>query len=442
MCKYKWVVSALIITVSCNSPQNILQRKQKAFQKSSHQNVKVYESASGLGPCEPSIYINPENPKQIVAGSVLDNVHYSHDGGITWHTNKLTSSLGVWGDPCIVADQDGVFYYLHLSDPEGTNWKSKNILDQIVIQRSEDGGKTWSEGKGIGKNTPKQQDKEWAAVHPGTGALAVTWTEFDRYRSTDPDDKTRIRFSYSKDKGETWTPAISISELEGNTNDDDRTVEGAVPAIAANGDIYVAWSYDEKIYFDKSTDEGKTWLQHDIVAADQPGGWSLSIPGLGRSNGMPITCVDNSNSAHRGTIYINWTDQRNGSDNTDVFITSSKDGGRTWSPAFKVNTDDTRTHQFLSWMSVDAKTGFVYIVYYDRSRQNDNATEVSLAVSYDGGKSFTSKIISNTPFTPVKDGVFFGDYNNIHAFNGLVRPVWTRYENGKLSIWTALISDR
>lgn len=442
MRKFKWVVPVLIITVSCNSPQNILQRKQKAFQKSSHQNVKIYESASGLGPCEPSIQINPENPKQIVAGSVLDYVHYSHDGGTTWHTDKLTSSLGVWGDPCIVADQDGTFYYLHLSDPEGTNWKSKNILDQIVIQRSEDGGKTWSPGKGIGKNTPKQQDKEWAAVHPTTGALAVTWTEFDRYRSKNPDDKTRIRFSYSKDKGETWSPAITISELEGNTDDDDQTVEGAVPAIATNGDIYVAWSYNEKIYFDKSIDEGKTWLQRDIVVGEQPGGWALSIPGLGRSNGMPITCVDNSNSPHRGTIYINWTDQRNGADNTDVFITSSKDGGRTWSPALQVNTDNTKTHQFLSWMSVDPKTGFIYIVYYDRGQQKDNATEVTLAVSYDGGKSFTSKIISESPFTPIKDGVFFGDYNNIHAYNGLVRPVWTRYENGKLSIWTALISDR
>lgn len=395
---------------------------------------------AGTGPCEPSIYINPTNPNNIVAGSVLDFVHVSGDGGRTWQTNRLASSMGVWGDPCVVADSEGAFYYFHLSDPDGTNWRSNMILDRIVVQHSDDGGNTWGDGAGIGKNSPKQQDKEWAGVHPKTGALHVAWTEFDKYGSDDPEDKSRILLASSHDKGRTWTEPTIISELEGNSQDDDETVEGAVPAIGRDGKIYVAWSYKERIYFDRSVDGGQTWLSKDLIVAEQPEGWTFEIPGLGRCNGMPVTCIDNSNGEYAGTVYVNWADQRNGTDNTDVFIAKSGDGGATWSAPIRVNTDTTQTHQFFTWMSVDPKTGYLYVVYYDRSRHPDSETDVTLAVSYDGGAHFTSKIISEQSFTPVPY-VFFGDYNNIHAYNGMIRPVWTHYENGKLSIWTALIDD-
>ncbi|MCB0374306.1 MAG: exo-alpha-sialidase [Sinomicrobium sp.] len=430
----------LIFALACSGSKNHVQNKQKVFQSTTFKNVKIYESENGAGPCEPSIYINPADPDNIVAGSVINFVHVSEDGGTTWKTASMQSPLGVWGDPCIVAGPEGDIYYLHLSDPEGTNWRSEKILDRIVVQRSGDGGKTWSSGSGIGENPPRQQDKEWATVHPKTGEVYVTWTEFDRYGSHDPKDKSRILFSSSSDKGSTWTKAVAINQFDGNTLDDDRTVEGAVPAVANNGHIYVAWAYDEKIYFDKSTDNGKTWLKEDIVITSQPEGWNLDIPGLGRCNGMPVTCVDNSNGPHSGTVYVNWADQRNGTDNTDIFIAKSADGGITWSEPLKVNADATRTHQFFTWMSVDPGTGYIYIVYYDRSRYSDNRTDVVLSVSYDGGEHFVSKTISESPFTPVSS-VFFGDYNNIHAHNGRIRPVWTRYENGKLSVWTALVNE-
>ncbi len=427
---------------SCTSHQKLVEKKQKAFQNSTYKNIKIYEAQDNrIGPCEPSIFINPKNPQNVVAGSVINFYHVSFDGGNTWKTSELKSSLGVWGDPCIVADNDGTFYYFHLSDPDGTNWRSENILDRIVIQRSEDGGKTWNNGSGTEKNSPKQQDKEWATTNPKTNEIYVTWTEFDKYGSENPADKSRILFSSSSDKGETWSKPIAINQFEGNCKDDDETTEGAVPAVDNNGNIYVAWSFDSKIYFDRSTDDGKTWLAKDIIIASQPEGWSHDIPGIGRCNGFPVTGVDNSNSKYSGTIYVNWTDQRNGTDNTDVFIAKSTDGGNTWSKPKRVNTDATKTHQFLTWMSVDAKTGYIYVVYYDRSNYSNTQTDVVLSVSYDGGETFISKTISEAPFTP-SETTFFGDYNNIHALDGTIRPIWTRYENGKLSIWTAIIEDK
>ena len=434
------IIAFVLSLTQCN--QKTLVKEQKTFQNISHENVKIYESdIHSVGPCEPSIYINPVDPENIVVGSVINFYHYSSDAGKTWETDRLSSSLGVWGDPCIVADNNGDFYYFHLSDPEGTNWKSEKILDRMVVQRSEDGGKTWNDGSYFGKNHPKKQDKEWAVVNHLTNEIYVTWTEFDKYNSPDPEHKSRILFSSSNDKGETWSNAIAINQFDGNAEDDDETVEGAVPAVDNNGHIYVAWAYDSKIYFDKSTDNGKTWLAKDKIVSDQPGGWTFDVPGLNRCNGMPVTCVDNSKSEHSGTIYVNWSDQRNGTDNTDIFISKSTDKGETWSKPIQVNNDKTETHQFLTWMSVDPKTGYIYVIYYDRSAYDDTQTDVVLSVSYDGGESFTGKTISESPFIP-NPRKFFGDYNNIHALNGMIRPAWTRYENERLSIWTALIEDK
>jgi len=403
-------------------------------------NVLIHQN-DGLstGPCEPSIFINPKNPQNIVAGAVLNTFHHSFDGGKTWTTDKLTSSLGVYGDPVISADNDGNFYYLHLGDPDGTNWASSRILESIVIQKSTDGGKTWNDGAGIGTNPPKQQDKEWISINPTNNDLYVTWTQFDKYGSKDPDDVSLILFSKSTDQGATWTEGFRLSELAGNCIDDDDTVEGAVPAAGTKGEVFVAWGYDEKIYFDRSTDGGNTWMEEDKVIVEQPGGWTMDISGIGRTNGMPVTGVDHSNSKYRGTIYVNWADTRNGLNNSDIFIASSKDQGKTWSVPTRVNTDTTTSQQFFPWMSVDPKTGVIYIVYYDRSRQVGNENEVVLAYSTDGGQSFKSEFISESAFPSPGQSVFFGDYNNISAFDGMVRPIWTRYDENGLSIWTALI---
>ncbi len=433
-------VLALIVVffVSCKA-QNLKKNQEKPIVK--YKNIKIFEQSigHGLGPVEPSIFINPLNIKNIVAGSVIDFVHTSFDGGRTWQTQRLKSDLGIWGDPCVVADFKGNFYYFHLSDPEGINWQSKKVLDQMVVQKSTDGGKTWSKGVGIGKNSPKQQDKEWAVVNPFNNEIYLTWTEFDKYGSNSGNDYSRILFSKSKDTGETWSKPVILSEKEGNAKDDNGTVEGAVPAVGANGEIYCAWSVDDKIYFDKSTDSGNTWLQKDIIACNQKG-WGFDIAGLGRANGLPVTAVDLSDSKYSGTIYINFADKRNGKKNSDVFLIKSSDNGKTWSKPIRVNQDNTKTEQFFPWMSVDAKTGFIYIVYYDRSKYQDAKTDMVLAVSKDGGKTFTNTTISSSPFTP-NSGVFFGDYNNISAYNGVIRPIWTRYDDYKLSVWTCLIDD-
>lgn len=406
----------------------------------SFENIRIAGSTQGnfFGPCEPTICVNPKNTLEVAAGAILDSYYWSHDGGKNWQRGDLKSSHGVYGDPVIIADWQGNFYYAHLSNPDGRGWASEKLLDRIVIQKSTDGGKTYNDGSFTGNRPPKDQDKHWLVADPKTNVLYCTWTEFDKYDSKNANDRSRILFSKSADGAATWSDALAISQFEGDCLDDDNTTEGAVPAAGPNGEVYVAWSWNNKIWFDRSSDGGKTWLETDILVADQPGGWAIEIPGIQRCNGMPVLVCDLSNGPNRGTLYVNWADQRNGTNDTDVWLAKSTDGGNTWSKPLRVNNDKKGRHQFFTWIAIDQSSGHLYAVFYDRRAYADERTDVYVAVSRDGGNTFENMRISKEPFTP-NALVFFGDYNHISAHAGVVRPVWTRLDQNELSIWTAIM---
>ncbi len=387
-------------------------------------------------PNETCIYINPKNSKQIIAGANLNSYYFSNDGGFTWNRNPLNSTLGVYGDPCVIIDTAGYLYFFHLSNPASGNW-----LDRIVCQRSTNGGLSWSNGSGIGLDPSKQQDKEWACVNPQNNDIYVTWTQFDAYGSPNPAKKSNILFSKSSDQGITWSDALQINEISGNCIDSDSTVEGAVPAAGPNGEIYTSWAGPAGLVFDRSLDGGLTWLDQDIFVSDIPGGWDYSVPGIFRANGLPVTCCDLSTGPHRGTIYINWTDERNNNgpeQDVDVWLVKSTDGGNNWSAPRRVNDDAPGKQQFFTWMTIDQVTGYIWFVFYDRRNYNDTRTDVYMAVSKDGGETFENFKISESPFIP-NSNVFFGDYTGVSAHNNIVRPIWTRLDEYNLSAWTAII---
>jgi hypothetical protein len=306
------------------------------------------------------------------------------------------------------------------------------------MRKSEDGGETWAAGEPIAVNNPKDQRQGWATTD-SKGNLFVTWTQFDKYGDTGPDCKSNVMFSMSKN-GKKWSDPFVITQLSGNCAGAGDAPQGARPAVTYDGKVMVAWSDQGKLYLDRSFNGGELWLSNDIVVADQPGGSDLKIPGHDRSSGMPVLMTDNSKSPYKGSLYLVWADQRNGANDTDIWFTRSHNFGDNWSSPARVNDDGKGKHQYLPAMAVDPATGYLYIIYYDRRNYDDNRTDVYVAYSKDGGASFKNVLISEKPFTPEED-VIFVKYNDISAQRGIIAPIWTRVDDGKTSVWTAVIKQ-
>jgi hypothetical protein len=390
---------------------------------------------------EPTICINPNNPNQIVGGANNNRFFYSDDGGITWGHGTLSSPWGVWGDPVVIVDTSDNFYFFHLSYPSSPGW----WIDRMICQKSTDGGQSWSSGTYFGWGTyPQAQDKEWAVVDRANNNIYVAWTQFDDYGSGNAQDSSIILFAKSTDLGMTWSETVRLSQTAGDCIDSDNTVEGAVPAVGPNGEIYVAWAGPPGLMFDRSFDQGDTWYDADSIISDFPGGWDYDIPGINRANGLPVTCCDLSGGPYNGHIYVNWSDQRNGASDTDVWLIKSSDQGVTWTSPFRVNDDAPGKHQFFTWMTIDQVTGIIYIIFYDRRNYDDTRTDVFLAVSTDGGSTFENMRISQEPFIPNNCPTgynFFGDYTNISAHDNIIRPIWAICDNTTQGIRLAIIDS-
>ena len=155
---------------------------------------------------------------------------------------------------------------------------------------------------------------------------------------------------------------------------------------------------------------------------------------------MPITLCDNSEGPHKGTIHICWSDSRAGKGDIDIWSSYSTDKGDSWSDPVRVNDDGPGAMQFFPWMTIDPSTGYLYCVYYDRRAAKGLETEVYIAFSTDGGRSFKNIKISEKPFK-TKTGYFFGDYNDISAEQGKILPIWTRMNaKGRTTVWTAVLT--
>ena len=389
-------------------------------------NVLIDNSSN---PEEPSIVINPKNPLQIAAGSNLYNSYYSTDGGATWITGFLNSSLTVYGDPCLVADSSGNFFYFHLVQG----------IDKIVCQKSTDGGVTYNDGSYTSNNNFLLEDKEWAAVDPTNNNIYVTWTEYDKGFNPGPTDSSRIYFAKSTDNGLTFTSGLRICQYAGDCLYLDIT--DPHPFVGPSGEVYVTFMDSTGIRFNKSLDNGNTWLSQQPLIESGGEYRYNELSGVTRIRTMPYSSCDKSNSPYRGNLYVSWADQRNGLNNSDVFITKSSDGGNTWTGALKVNSDSSNLHQYRNAMAVDQTNGYIYIVYYDRRNYPDNDTsDVYISKSMDGGDHWIDYKISNEGFYS-DGGTFDGDYIDIAAHAGIVRPIWTTIDNFSSGVWTCLYDE-
>ncbi len=391
---------------------------------------------------EVSVAINPQDINNIVAGSLMRGYpdskqpnfsYYSHDGGKTWATVPVPNpDRRTQGDDVILFSSEGTAVHAFISFVGLWNDFPERAANGIMLCRSSDGGKTWGDQVVVADhhNTKSpMEDKPWLvfdrnADSPYYNHLYCSWTRFDVYGSDDPQDTSQIMFARSRDGGESFDPVIRISDLGGDCLDDDNTVEGATPCVGPDGAVYVVWAGPRGMELDKSTDGGKTFGK-DRVIMEMPGGWSSTVQGISRHNGMPVTGVDLSQGPNRGTLYVNWIDERNG--DKDVFLIHSHDGGETWTEPVRVNDDPLKNgkDQFFTWMAVDPADGSINIAFYDRRDSDDTTTRLTLARSLDG-ETFVNRPIEFPAFECFEN-VFFGDYIGIDAQQGRVAVAFMHF---------------
>ena len=424
------------------------------------QQVVAVSDSSAVNPNEVSVAINSANPDNIIITGMqfnfpdgtrgITNYHWiSDDGGLTWQeVPNPNPQRRTQGDDAVTFSAQGVAYHSYISFDGIRQERPDPARNGIFVTKSTDGGRSWSNQRTVVDhlNTVLPfEDKSWLVTDnrppeqsPHSGNLYLTWTRFDEYGSSRPSDSTQIFFSRSTDKAESFSMPVRISDHGGNALDNSNTVEGAVPSVGPNGEIYVAWSGPLGIVFDKSLDGGLTFGK-DTHVADDPGGWDMEIKGISRANGMPVTGVDVSEGPYHGNIYINWVDKRNG--DADVFCAYSKDGGRNWSDPMRVNDDQigNGVDQFFTWMAVDPADGNIYIAFYDRRYGNGIETGLTLARSTNGGGTFTNYRIDQ-PLFKTSDEVFFGDYLGIDAFEGSVVVAYQHFRDKKLAISASIFT--
>jgi hypothetical protein len=174
---------------------------------------------------------------------------------------------------------------------------------------------------------------------------------------------------------------------------------------------------------------------------------------------------DRTGGAHNGRVYVIYTkEQKNESDDTDIYVRYSDNNGATWSSGVRVNDDSTANSQFLPKIALDESTGNIAAIWYDARGDlgaggagdtdgiaNDDA-QVWGAFSTNYGASFGPNLQISAGTSNSADsgnGIDYGDYSGLAFFGGVAHPAWSDNSNStgnnpdgalhQLDIYTAAV---
>ncbi|MCX6304379.1 MAG: T9SS type A sorting domain-containing protein [Bacteroidetes bacterium] len=330
-----------------------------------------------------------------ITGDYGQAVSYSKDQGKTWKRVKVgygpTAGIGLLDKNHLWVDNSPDSPYKGYIYDAWTNFIPGNPdTNQVEIVRSADHGLTWSSPHNISAAALALKLNHGVNLQTGpNGEVYAAWSIYDSW----PSDETAIGFTKSVDGGGIFMPATRIiSNIKGI----------------------------------RASMTGKNM----------------------RVSSFPCMAVDNSNGPNRGTIYLVWSNVgypgvNTGSD-IDLYLIRSSDGGSTWSAPVRVNQDPAGLgkQHYLPWMACDRVTGGVCVVYYDDRNVDSTSAAVFVSSSYDGGNSWTDMQVSDYTFTPEPiPGLafsYFGDYIGIQSDNMKVYPVWTdNHHSGRAMAYTS-----
>ena len=184
---------------------------------------------------------------------------------------------------CYIAfDKLGTFNY----------WAHGATRNGIFVRRSLDGGKTWEAEHIPVAEQPSSpgipfEDKPYIVADNTkskyTGNLYIGWT---RWRLAD----SQMVLSRSTDDGKTWSQPIEIDAHPGLPRDDNGATEGFSGVVGPDGKLYAIWSQDDAIMLTTSRDGGKSFSHARAAIHTAP--IMFAIQTLERANGFPQIAID------------------------------------------------------------------------------------------------------------------------------------------------------
>jgi hypothetical protein len=376
-------------------------------------------------------------------GVSFSGAAFSTDGGFTFRDVGFVNPgpnpfnfLG--GDPVVNCISRSTFYYTQIFST-GTPIPFAPLA-AVSFSKSMDGGATWADPvPAVAKDGFTHfLDKDWSAVDPANRKnVYVTYTDIE-FSSTSCPMATRyaIELVHSANGGLTWGAPTVVDQFC-SAPPSFPLVQGSQVAVDSDGTVYVAWeafpsgstARTREMRIAKSKNAGATFKPFVKIDDITPVGDGFALQGGLRNNEFPTLAIDRSGRATDGTLYVAWNDGRNLKvpdqesptgfyGYADILLSGSSDGGKTWSPAVRVNTDPIAlsngrgTDQFQPGVAVD-RTGTVGACWYDRSGDPMNyMIGRTCGVSKNRGS-----IWSNTPATS-------SIWPPIHAADAIVNPYY------------------
>lgn len=414
---------------------------------------------------EPTIAINRKNPNLIVAGAndlmwsfdtlygfdtvsggiitLSQPAYLSTDAGMTWNTYRLPmidDGGGVpFGDPIIISDDTGTFYYAFLLD----NLAEDSTTD-LMVARSTD-GKNWVMGSPVMGNVANEadsfntdsisvlEDKETIAVDrdpqsPYYGRLYIAWTEFVYDYSAKIDTQFHY-LAFSDDKGDHWSTPVQYTQAYGFF---------ALMRVGSGGTVFIAsMAYNIDNQGDEmtgthgmtiSTDGGTTFSEAPIADYfDFPLNYDGrdGLKGTFGFRATPYPCFDlDSNNK----IFAAYGTYDNIDSDAALFETTSTDLGQTWTNPKQVGTSAYLEYDhYMPWVSIDPVTHESYISMSSSEEDTNNIKSRAVRCSYQvpGQLEFIGSQLFNTLGDTISGVDFLGDYAGSDAYDGYYAATWT-----------------
>ncbi len=333
---------------------------------------------------------------------------------------------------------DGTAYTISIS------FNQSNNDNAVATATSVDGGKTWGNLGLLKADTGTTQffnDKESVTADPKIAGTA--YAVWDRLQSPNANPYADLHaaaytgpsyFAKTTDGGKTWSAAAIIVDTAQNN----QTIGNQIVVDPRNGTLYDVFdlivstgsnsdtTHGYNVAFIKSTDGGATWTQPQIINTLQ----SVGVPSTRTGDIIPEPAIDPAT----GQLYVVWQDSRfNGGHYDEIALSTSGDGGATWSAPVRVN-DATGQSAFTAAVAVNSK-GAVGVSYYQfASSATALPTTYNLKISGHQGATFGTATTLKGPFdmttAPVARGYFVGDYEGLVAIGTSFRAFFVATNTG------------